>query len=65
MSIDGNNDILDSVEEHELVENEVLDEEALEEMSHGGKEDEDEKKMVKAGKKKVHSGKKYEQKDDE
>ena len=65
MSIDENNDILDSVEEHELVENEVLDEEALEEMSHGGKEDEDEKKMVKAGKKKVHSGKKYEQKDDE
>ena len=65
MSIDENNDILDSVEEHELVENEVLDEEALEEMAHGGKDDEDKKKMVKAGKKKVYSGKKYEQKDDE
>ena len=34
MSIDENNDILDSVEEQELVENEeVLDEETLEEMS--------------------------------
>ncbi len=44
-----NNDIVDSVEEQELVENEeVLDEETLEEMSHGKK------------KKKVHSGKKYE-----
>ena len=43
-----NNDIIDSVEEQELVENEeVLDEETLEEMSHGKK-------------KKVHSGKKYE-----
>ena len=33
-----NNDIVDSVEEQELVENEeVLDEETLEEMAHGGK----------------------------
>ena len=45
-----NNDIVDSVEEQELVENEeVLDEETLEEMSHGGKK-----------KKKVHSNKHYE-----
>ena len=44
-----NNDIVDSVEEQELVENEeVLDEETLEEMAHGGK------------KKKVHSNKHYE-----
>ena len=42
-----NNDIVDSVEEQELVENEeVLDEETLEEMSHGDKK-----------KKKVHSNK--------
>tara|TARA_Y100000004_G_scaffold46334_1_gene50844 strand:+ start:747 stop:1934 length:1188 start_codon:yes stop_codon:yes gene_type:complete len=45
-----NNDIVDSVEEQELVENEeVLDEETLEEMSHGDKK-----------KKKVHSNKHYE-----
>ena len=49
-------DIVDSVEEEqldELVENENLDEESLEEMAHGKK------------KKKVHSGKKYEQSSDE
>ena len=47
-----NNDIVDSVEEQELVENEeVLDEETLEEMAHGGKDDEDKKKAVKSGKK--------------
>ena len=58
-----NNDIVDSVEEQELVENEeVLDEETLEETA---KKDEDEKEMVKAGKKKVHSGKKYEQSEDD
>ena len=54
MSIDENNDILDSVEEQELVENEeVLDEETLEETAK-----KDDKKHMK-------SGKKYEQKDDE
>ena len=53
-----NNDIVDSVEEQGLVENENLDEETLDEMAHGGKDDEDKKKNVK-------SGKKYEQKDDE
>ena len=57
-----NNDIVDSVEEQELVENENLDEETLEETA---KKDEDEKEMVKAGKKKVHSGKKYEQSEDD
>ncbi len=44
-----NNDIIDSVEEQELVENENLDEETLEETA---KKDEDEKEMVKAGRKK-------------
>ena len=57
-----NNDIIDSVEEQELVENENLDEETLEETA---MKDEDEKEMVKAGKKKVHSGKKYEQSEDD
>ena len=57
-----NNDIIDSVEEQELVENENLDEETLEETAN---KDEDEKEMVKAGKKKVHSGKKYEQSEDD
>ena len=47
-----NNDIVDSVEEQELVENEeVLDEETLEEMAHGKKKDEDDKEEVKSGKK--------------
>ena len=46
-----NNDIVDSVEEQELVENENLDEETLEEMAHGKKKDEDDKEEVKSGKK--------------
>jgi len=57
-----NNDIVDSVEEQELVENENLDEGELLETA---EKDEDEKEMVKAGKKKVHSGKKYEQSEDD
>jgi hypothetical protein len=50
-----NNDIIDSVEEQELVENENLDEETLEETA---KKDEDDKEEVK-------SGKKYEQSEDD